>query len=120
MRDEQKSKQQLIDELTELRSRLSEVQDIQSGAQRAFEESVSAQRELNEKTRTLQVLLDAFPCVALLLRPHTREIVASNRAAVEVGAVPGTCCYSTWGQRNDPCPWCMAPDAWTTGEPQHR
>ncbi|MBI4304273.1 MAG: hypothetical protein HY665_08070 [Chloroflexi bacterium] len=57
-----------------------------------------------EKTHQTQVLLDAFPCIALLLRPSTREIVVSNRAAVEVGAVPGKKCYATWGERTDPCP----------------
>jgi PAS domain S-box-containing protein len=78
-----------------------------------------AEQELKEQTRLSQVLLDAFPCVALLLRPQTREIVASNKAAKEVGAVPGACCYSTWGQREDPCPWCLAPELWATGEAQH-
>jgi len=63
-----------------------------------------------------QTLLDAFPCVALLLRPHTREIVAANAAAVKVGAVPGARCFSTWGQRDSPCPWCLAPEVWAAGE----
>src|SRR3990172_442034 len=33
--------------------------------------------ELQEKTRLSQILLDAFPCVTLLLRPSSRKIVAS-------------------------------------------
>jgi len=78
-----------------------------------------AEAELREGTRLNQILLDAFPCVALLLRPSTREIVASNRAAVEVGAVPGAQCFATWAQREDPCPWCLAPVAWATKEAQH-
>ncbi|MFA5110778.1 MAG: PAS domain S-box protein, partial [Desulfobaccales bacterium] len=45
--------------------------------------------------------------------------MASNRAAVKVGAVPGTQCFATWGQRNTPCPWCLAPTLWETGKPQH-
>ena len=71
-----------------------------------------------EETRLTKTLLDAFPCVALLLRPDTREIVASNEAAAKSGAVPGKHCYDTWGRREDPCPWCLAPTAWTTGKPQ--
>jgi PAS domain S-box-containing protein len=74
---------------------------------------------LREKSHLNQTLLDAFPCVALLLRPQTREIIASNNAAVKVGALPGTHCFSTWGQRQDPCPWCLAPALWATGEAQH-
>lgn len=76
-------------------------------------------RALQERTRLNQILLDAFPCVALLLRPQTREIVASNAAAVKAGAVPGTRCYATWGKRGEPCPWCLAPKVWATGEAQH-
>ena len=79
----------------------------------------NAEQALKEKTRLNQILLDAFPCVALLLRPGTREIVASNAEAVKVGALPGTQCFRTWGQRQDPCPWCLAPAAWATGEAQH-
>ena len=75
-----------------------------------------AEQELLERTQLNQVLLDAFPCVALLLRPQTREIVASNAAAVRVGAIPGAHCFSTWGQRENPCPWCLAPEVWATGE----
>ncbi len=106
--------------MTDLRRQLVELRDARAVAQEALRESEIAHGELNEKTRALQVLLDAFPCVALILRPRTREIVAGNKAAEKVGAIPGTRCFSTWGQRSDPCPWCLAPDAWATGEPQHR
>ncbi|MGO9118407.1 MAG: PAS domain S-box protein [Desulfomonilaceae bacterium] len=82
-------------------------------------EHKKAEEELREQTHLNQVLLDAFPCVALLLHPQTRQIVASNAAAVEVGAVPGARCFSTWGQRENPCPWCLAPEAWATGEARH-
>ncbi len=60
-----------------------------------------------------------MPCIALLLRPKTREIVASNDEAAKVGAVPGERCFATWGQRSDPCPWCLAPEVWATGKIKH-
>jgi PAS domain S-box-containing protein len=82
-------------------------------------ERQQAEEALKGNMRLNQILLNAFPCVALLLRPQTREIIASNAAAVKVGAVPGTQCFSTWGQRQDPCPWCLAPVLWATGEAQH-
>jgi len=66
-----------------------------------------------------QILLDHMPCVALLLKTKTREIVASNKAARDVGAVPGAYCYSTWGQRDTPCPWCLAPNLWNGEGEQH-
>ncbi|MDK1031505.1 MAG: ATP-binding protein, partial [Planctomycetia bacterium] len=28
-------------------------------------------------------------------------------------------CYETFGQREAPCPWCLAPEVWATGKPQH-
>jgi PAS domain S-box-containing protein len=86
---------------------------------RDITERKRAEEKLKQTIRLTQVLLDAFPCVALLLRPRTREIVASNAAAVKVGAVPGAHCYSTWGQREDPCPWCRSPVVWDTGKEQH-
>jgi signal transduction histidine kinase/CheY-like chemotaxis protein/HAMP domain-containing protein len=87
--------------------------------QQEITERKKAEENLRQTVRLNQILLDAFPCVALLLRPRTREIVASNAAAVKVGAVPGASCYSTWGQREDPCPWCLAPAVWDTGKEQH-
>ncbi len=53
------------------------------------------QKELPGSNHLNQIILDSLPCVALLLRPSTREIVASNQAARKVGAIPGTkmLCY---------------------------
>jgi len=77
------------------------------------------EEELRRRTELNQMLLDALPCVALFLKPSTREVVASNEAGREAGAVPGKTCYGTWGQRTNPCPWCLAPKVWEKGEPQH-
>jgi len=78
-----------------------------------------AEQSLGEKNRLNQLLLDAMPCVALLLRPGSREIVALNKAAVEAGAVVGWTCFETWTGNQTPCPWCLAPQAWATGQAQH-
>jgi PAS domain S-box-containing protein len=90
---------------------------------RELEEELAERRRaeaaLKQEARLTRVLLDAFPCPALLLRPATREIVASNRAAAAVGAVAGATCFGTWGQREAPCPWCLAPAAWESGRAQH-
>jgi len=82
-------------------------------------ERKNAEESLKEKTHLTNILLDAIPCVALLIRPKTREIVLSNEAGRKAGAVPGTICYETWGERDKPCPWCLAPKVWATGKPQH-
>jgi len=75
--------------------------------------------ELGEQNRLNRIILDGFPCVALLLKSSTREIVASNAEAVKIGAVPGEHCYSTWLQREDPCPGCLAPEVWAGKGAQH-
>ena len=91
------------------------------GVDRDITERKWAEAELSENLRLNQILLDSMPCVALLMRPHSREIVASNKAAVEVGAIPGKDkhCYDTWAQRESPCPFCLASKAWETCEDQH-
>ena len=82
-------------------------------------ERKNAEESLKEKTHLNTILLDAIPCVALLIRPKTREIVLTNEAGRKAGAVPGTTCYETWAHREKPCPWCLAPEVWATGKPQH-
>jgi two-component sensor histidine kinase len=109
----QKKKQDLMaEELITLRRQVTDMEQSEL-AHRWAEDT------LREKILLNQTLLDAFPCVALLLRPQTREIIVSNAVAVKIGAVPGTRCFSTWGQRQDPCPWCLAPALWATGGAQH-
>jgi len=73
-----------------------------------------------DEQRMNQVLLDTLPCVALLLRPQTREIMAMNGAARRAGAALGTPCFDSWMQCNGPCPGCLAPELWATGKTQHR
>jgi two-component sensor histidine kinase len=77
------------------------------------------EKTLGEKTRLNKILLDAFPCVALLIRPSDREIIASNAAAARLGAIPGTDCFKTWWNNQDACPWCLTPEKWD-GEAHHQ
>lgn len=77
-----------------------------------------AEEGVREQTRLNRALLDSMPCVALLVRPHTHEIVASNKPAAEMNAMPGEKCYRTFGKRDAPCPWCLAPEVWGTHEDQ--
>ena len=77
-----------------------------------------AEEEKRQEDSLKQILLDGLPPLAMLLRCKTWEIVASNKAGEEVGAVPGRTCYETWWQRTTPCPWCKAPDMQETGEAQ--
>ncbi len=72
-----------------------------------------------EESRLLAALVDNIPgCVAMVIKTGTREVVASNRAAREIGAVPGETCFVRCGSQDDPCPFCLAPELWATGEGQ--
>ena len=72
-----------------------------------------------EESRLLAALVDNIPgCIAMILKKGTREIVASNGLAREVGAVLGETCFSHCASRDDPCPFCLAPKLWATGEEQ--
>ena len=77
-----------------------------------------AEKELLEEARMRNTLLDYLPCIALVLKKGTREIIASNKAARKIGAVPGKTCYATCADRADTCPFCLAPDMWLTNEPK--
>ncbi|MBI5099736.1 MAG: response regulator [Nitrospirae bacterium] len=81
-------------------------------------EIVEVEEILQKRSYLNQIILDRMPCITLLLESYTREIIASNAAATKIGAVPGKKCFSTWVQREDPCPWCRAPILWESGEEQ--
>jgi len=92
---------------------------VACGIVREITGRLNAEKELLHRTELNQTLLDTLPCVALLLKPSTREIVALNEAGRKAGAYLGKTCYGTWAQRDDPCPWCLAPKVWKTGKPQN-
>jgi PAS domain S-box-containing protein len=76
-----------------------------------------AEDNLKQEAAMQKILLDNLPCIAMILKKKTREIVASNKNAKEIGAVPGKTCYRTCVQLDDPCPFCLAPQVWATNEP---
>ena len=86
---------------------------------RDITERKRAQETLLQHYRLNQMLLDTLPCVTLLLRPHTREIVLANEAGRKAGAVPGKTCFEAWMHRDTVCPWCLAPKVWAGQGPQH-
>jgi signal transduction histidine kinase len=75
-----------------------------------------AEEKVLEETYLSQTLLDNMPCVALLIKPYQRKIVACNEAALKAGAVKGKQCFATWGKSDEPCPWCHADEVWQTNE----
>jgi PAS domain S-box-containing protein len=78
-----------------------------------------AEQKLRDEIKMRQLFMDSLPGVAMLLKYDTREVVAANKAAAAVGAVPGAQCYRTWGQRETPCPGCAAKKLWASWQTQH-
>ncbi|MFP4143124.1 MAG: ATP-binding protein [Thermoplasmata archaeon] len=60
--------------------------------------------------------MDNLPGYAFILEKDSREIIYSNDKAKEVGAVPGETCFENVAERDDPCPFCKAPETWETDE----
>jgi two-component system sensor histidine kinase UhpB len=98
---------------------MSDAANARPGPARSTERR-AADRQRSEKSRLNEILLDNMPWPALLLRPRTYETVAANRAALREGAEIGRKCHSAWRRRATPCPWCLAPALWKTGEAQQQ
>jgi PAS domain S-box-containing protein len=81
-------------------------------------ERIRAEAEKQAQQHLNQILLDALPDVALLIRPVSREVVAMNKAAEEVGCRLGRPCYEGWTKLGHPCPCCLAPTLWQEGTSQ--
>ncbi len=79
----------------------------------------NAEEKLSKESRLRQLFLDALPCIAMLVTYDTRVIIASNKAAATLGALPGHRCYASWLHLDSPCPWCRAPKIWSEGGPQN-
>ncbi len=73
---------------------------------------------LRRESQLRSLLLDNLPCIAMILRKGTREIIACNQAARQQGAAPGKTCYETIAEREEFCPFCLAPEVWESGQPR--
>ncbi len=89
------------------------------GVQSDITERKRAEEKAESEGRLRSILLDNLPnCIALILKKQTREIVASNKTAAKKGAVPGKTCFATCAEREDECPFCLAPELWATNQLQ--
>ncbi len=94
-------------------------QDLEDAVAERTRELQRAEETLRRELELRRALLDNLPCAAMILKKGTREIVFSNKKARTMfGAVPGQICYEVCAERDDPCPWCLAPEVWATNEPR--
>lgn len=76
-----------------------------------------AEEENNRNQNLQRILLDNLPVVTLILKKHSREIVACNKLAREMGAVIGKTCHGSLFNCKHECQFCLASDMWETNEP---
>jgi PAS domain S-box-containing protein len=88
------------------------------GSNRDITDRKRAEEAVQNETAMRAVLLENLPCLAMVLRKKTREIVFSNEPARSAGAVPGRKCYEICADRDDPCPFCLAGEVWETNSPR--
>jgi len=99
-------------------ARTQELERLNEIAATEITEREKAEEALREQTAIAQTFMDALPCVALLLKPRTREIVALNKMAREAGARLGSTCFESWPKFDKACHFCLAPEVWKNGKPQ--
>ena len=113
--DSRKTKAQLIAELQDLRSQLN-----------ADRPKSKRSRRVAEDSRLLQLLHDAFPFPAMLIR-RDKTVVMANKVAEEMGATEGGICWRDFArssctasnsERNTECEGCLAESAFELGHPQ--
>ncbi len=110
---------QLVNNLSQLSYNNIEKAYLLSERERNIENLRQAEKDLAIEAGLRIALLDNIPnCIAFILKKDSREIVASNKMAHEVGALPGLTCYATSAERGDPCPFCQASKMWETGKLQ--
>lgn len=71
------------------------------------------------RAKSNQLLIDSFPNIMALISFKTREIIASNKAAHQLGADPGTICFESFFGGKGQCPWCKAPESFKRAEDQY-
>ncbi|MCP4576910.1 MAG: response regulator [Deltaproteobacteria bacterium] len=101
---------------TRIQERTSELREANKQLQRELRKRERIEENLRNALRMRANLLDNIPdCIALILKMGTREIVASNKFARDLGAFPGRECYKTCLGRDHECPFCLASELWETG-----
>lgn len=112
MKDEEKTKEQLINELVELRRLFAEMEALEVRGTEA-EDFIAVSKET-----ILNSLMEH-----VIHQSTEMKILWANRAACESAGLAleelvGCHCYEIWPQRTDPCPGCPVLKAMKTGQRQ--
>jgi PAS domain S-box-containing protein len=103
MRDQQKTKAQLIQELADLRQELASLKSLEAA--------------LREQRRQLLNALDTIPALVYLQAPDYSIPFANNSFRATFGDTEGKPCYTVLHGRAEPCDDCATFTIFDTGEP---
>ncbi len=115
MKDERKTKKQLVSELLELRRRVTELEAIEV-------KHIASETALKQAEEEKQTILDSL-VEHVVYHDMDMKVLWANRAACEsVGMsreeLIGRQCYEIWAKRSDLCEDCPVEKARETGQPQ--
>ncbi len=115
MKDERKTKKQLVSELLELRQRIAKFEQAES-------ERLRVEETLKQAEQEKQAILDSL-VEHVVYHDMDMKVLWANRAACESVGLPceeliGRQCYEIWAKRSDPCEDCPVEKARETGQPQ--
>jgi PAS domain S-box-containing protein len=115
MKDEDKTREQLMEELEELRRRVTESEVIKA-------RHIEVETALKQAKEGKQTILDSL-VEHVVYHDMEMRILWANRAACESLGMSreeliGRQCYELWPTRSDPCEDCPVEEARDTGQPQ--
>ena len=115
MKDEKKTKKQLVSELAELRQRV-------AGLEEAETELMRAEEALKQAEQEKRAILDSL-VEHVIYHDTEMRILWGNQAACEAAGMTreeliGSHCYEIWSKRSDPCEDCPVEVVRQTGQPQ--
>ncbi len=116
MKDQEKTKEQLINELNKLRQRINRLEVFETESQPLDNALIQAEVE-----REKQVILDTLMEHVIYHDPEMRVLWANQAACESAGMtreeLMGRSCYEIWANRSDPCEDCPVRLSRDTGDP---
>ncbi len=114
MRDERKTKNELIEELRSMRKNLDEPDGLSMGNEKT-EKTISVPKAI--LLNNLKELVSHEDRDMKILWANR---VACERGGMTIDGIVGRYCFEVWAGRTEPCPGCPVLNAMKTGEPHER
>ncbi len=118
VKDEGKTREELLEEITLLRSRLSSFEDGEAPCVDTTIESNATEKALKAERERLYTILDQFPGFVYLQAPDYSIAFANKRFIEAYGEPGGRPCYEVMWGRKEPCDDCQTFRVFETKMPE--